>query len=144
MSATRSPPSSASVLITSSGLACSSRSGSFGPPYARAFNPAHRSCSRSRRLIGQGVASARVLAHAAARGDLDAAILVGGRVLDERDDAAGHEARGTYRRAAAGHLADLDDAAGSRHLEPPTRPGRRDLERLNALPGIDDGLDTIA
>ena len=66
-------------------------------------------------------------------------------MLDQGDEAAGHEASGADGRAAARDLADLDHAAGGRHLDPPPGPRRDDLERLRAaLAGVDDGLDAIA
>lgn len=78
------------------------------------------------------------------RRHLDAALLVGCRVLDERDEAARHEAAGTDGNAGPGHLADLDHAAGGHDLDPPARSRRHDVEGLDALPRIDDGLDSIA
>ena len=65
-------------------------------------------------------------------------------MLDERDEPARHEPPRPNRRAAARHLRDLDDATRGRHLDPTTGARRNDLERLHALPGIDDCLDAIA
>ena len=79
-----------------------------------------------------------------AGGDLDPSALVGGWMLDEGDEAVGHEPACPDRRARAGHLANLHDAARGDDLEPPAGPRGRDLERLRALAGIDDGLDSIA
>ena len=78
-----------------------------------------------------------------AGGDLDPAALVGGRVLHERDQPAGHEPAGPDRRAGARDLADLDDAARRHDLDPPPGLGGDDLERLDALAGVDHGLDAI-
>jgi hypothetical protein len=65
-------------------------------------------------------------------------------MLDERDQAGGHEPACPHGRAAARHLGDLHDAAGGRHLDPAPGAGRDDLERLDPLPGVDHGLDSIA
>jgi hypothetical protein len=65
-------------------------------------------------------------------------------VLDERDDSARHEPASPDRRAAAGHLGDLDHPASGRHLDAAAVLRRRDLVRLDTLSGIDNDLDTIA
>ena len=85
-------------------------------------------------------------ADAAAGLDLDPAVgLLLGRMLDEGDQPARHEPAGPDRRPATGDLADLDDAAGGRDLEPPAVLRRRDLERLDRPgPGVDHDLDPIA
>ena len=83
-------------------------------------------------------------AHPPAGHDVDRRVALAGRVLDQRDDPAGHEPAGADRRAAAGDLGDLDDAAGGRHLDPTTGSRRDDLERLDRAAGIDDDLDPIA
>ena len=67
-----------------------------------------------------------------------------GRMLDEGDQPARHEPARPDGRAAAGHLADLDDAAGGRDLEPAAVLRGRDLERLDALARIDHDFDPIA
>lgn len=77
--------------------------------------------------------------------DLDAAVgLLLGRVLDEGDQPARHEAAGPDRRPAAGDLADLDDAPGGRDLEPPAVLRGHDVERLDTLARVDHDLDAIA
>src|SRR5574338_575095 len=65
-------------------------------------------------------------------------------MLDERDEAAGHEAPGAHRRSAAGHLRDLDHATAGGDLEPAPRPRGLDHERLRSLAGIHHRLDPIA
>jgi hypothetical protein len=67
-----------------------------------------------------------------------------GGVLDEREDAAGHESRLAHRLAGARHLGDLDDAASCRGLDPAARTGGDDLIRARAVVCGDDDLDTIA
>ena len=56
----------------------------------------------------------------------------------------GHEPAGPDRRPATGHLGDLDDAAGGRHLDPPAGAAGHDIECLDGAAGIDDDLDPIA
>src|SRR5439155_6311951 len=81
----------------------------------------------------------------APRLDLDSAVgVLLRRMLDEGDQPARHEPAGPHRRAAAGDLADLDDATGRRHLESAAVLRRDDVEGLNALAGVDDDLDAIA
>jgi hypothetical protein len=75
--------------------------------------------------------------------DLDPTALVGRRVLDECDQPIGHEPAGADRCPRAGHLAHFDHAPGRDHLDPPTGLGGHDVEGLDALTGIDDGLDSI-
>jgi hypothetical protein len=92
-----------------------------------------------------GRRSARRRSHPAARRDVDAAVRnLLRRVLDQRDDPTRHEPARPDGRAAAGHLGDLDDAAGGRNLEAAAVLRRRDLERLDALTRIDYDLDSIA
>ena len=50
---------------------------------------------------------------------------------------------GSHRRPGAGHLANLDHAARGDDLDPPARLGGHDLERLDALSGVDHGFDPI-
>jgi cytidylate kinase len=76
--------------------------------------------------------------------DLDPASFVGRRVFDKGDQPAGHEPPGPDRLPSPRHLADLDDAPRRRDLHSATRPGRRDLECLDALARIDQRLDPIA
>jgi hypothetical protein len=76
-------------------------------------------------------------------GDLDATALVDRRVLDEGDQAAGHEAARADRLTSPRHLPHLHHPAGSDDLDPTAGPGRDDLERLDALPGVDHRLDSI-
>src|SRR5919106_3506320 len=105
-------------------------------PVASELRPHGRRCSIAR---GSG-------SHAPAGGNLDrllARFLVR-RMLDQGDEPALHEAPGAHRRPAACHLADLDDAARRRDLDPTAGTGRDDVEGLRAtLPGVDHGLDAI-
>ena len=78
-----------------------------------------------------------------ARRHLDAAPLVERRVLDEGDEAAGHEAPGAHDLPGPRHLPHLHDAARRDHLDPAARARGDDLERLDALPGVDHGLDSV-
>ena len=83
--------------------------------------------------------------HSSARADIDAGtVTLLCRVLDECDQATGHEAAGSNRRAATGDLRDLDDAAGRRHLDAPAGARGHDLEVLDALAGVDHCLNPIA
>jgi hypothetical protein len=75
---------------------------------------------------------------------LDSATGVASRMLDERDQAGRHEPPSSNRDARPGDLADLDHAPTGDHLDPAPRSGRRDLERLDTLAGVDDSLDAIA
>src|ERR1035437_661432 len=77
------------------------------------------------------------------RGHLDATPLVNRRMLDEGDEAAGHEAAGAYRLTGPRHLAYLHDPAGCDDLDATTGPRGHDFERLDALPGVDQGLDSV-
>ena len=65
-------------------------------------------------------------------------------MLDEGDEAAGHEPPGPDGLAAAGHLAYLHHSTRGRNLDPPPGTGRADLEGLDALPRIHQCLDPIA
>src|SRR4051812_32548316 len=66
-------------------------------------------------------------------------------MLDEGDQAARHEAARPDLRPATRDLADLDDAAGGRDLDPAAVLRRRDLEGLGAArPGIHHDLHPIA
>ena len=75
--------------------------------------------------------------------DLDSAPFVRGRVLHQGDQPAGHEAPGADRLAGACHLTDLDHPARGDDLDTAPRPGRHDLEGLNPLARVDQGLDAI-
>src|SRR5450759_5670442 len=77
------------------------------------------------------------------RGHLDATPLVDRRMLDERDETAGHEAAGAYRLTGPRHLAHLHDPAGRDDLDATTGSRGDDLESLDALPGVDQGLDSV-
>src|SRR5450756_732747 len=77
------------------------------------------------------------------RGHLDATPLVDRRMLDEGDEAAGHEAAGAYRLTGPRHLAHLHDPAGCDDLDATTGSRGDDLESLDALPGVDQGLDSV-
>src|SRR5450756_2566177 len=77
------------------------------------------------------------------RGHLDATPLVDRRMLDKGDEAAGHEAAGTYRLTGPRHLAHLHDPAGRDDLDATTGSRGDDLEGLDALPGVDQGLDSV-
>src|SRR5262249_19824534 len=66
------------------------------------------------------------------------------RVLDEGDDAVGHEPAGADRCAAAGELRHLDDPARGRDLDPPAGARGADLERRGPLPRVDHDLDPVA
>ena len=65
-------------------------------------------------------------------------------VLDQRDQAARHEAPRAHRRASAGHLADLHHAAAGGDLDPSTGASGLDLERLRPLAGVHHRFDPIA
>jgi hypothetical protein len=77
------------------------------------------------------------------RGHLDAASLVDRGMLDEGDEAAGHEAAGAYRLTGPRHLAHLNDPARCDDLDATTRPRGDDLERLDALPSVDHCFDSV-
>src|SRR5277367_35841 len=66
-----------------------------------------------------------------------------GRILDERDNPARHEARGPDRRAGAGDLGDLDQTAPRGNLDTAPRARRADLIRSRTVADIDDDLDAI-
>src|SRR5579859_722919 len=66
-----------------------------------------------------------------------------GRVLDQGEDAAGHEPGRADRRPGAGHLADLDESAPGDDVHPAARPGRGHLVGAAALAGVDDDLDPV-
>src|SRR5437773_1747471 len=65
-------------------------------------------------------------------------------MLDEGDHPVGHEAPGPDGLAGPGDLGDLGDPpdGGNLHASPGAR--RRDLERLNPVPGVDQDLDAVA
>jgi hypothetical protein len=74
--------------------------------------------------------------------------LVGGgpprrRMLDECDDAAGHESCGPHRRTRPGDLADLDEATASRDLDSPPGATRDHFVCPRPGSGVDDDLDPI-
>jgi hypothetical protein len=75
---------------------------------------------------------------------LDATALVGRGVLHEGDQPIRDEPTRSDRLPGAGHLADLDDTPRRHDLDPSTGASRDDLERLDALAGVDNGLDAIA
>ena len=64
-------------------------------------------------------------------------------MLDEGDQAIGHETAGPDGRSRSRDLADFHDAAGGDDLDAAARLCGRDLEGLSSLAGIDNGLDTI-
>src|SRR6188474_3381245 len=66
------------------------------------------------------------------------------RMLDERDDAVGHEPARADRRPGAGHLGDLDDAAAGRDLDAATGLRRLDLVLQRPVARVDDDLDPLA
>ena len=78
-----------------------------------------------------------------ARGHLDATPLVDRRMLDEGDEAAGHKATGAYRLTGPRHLPHLHDPAGCDDLDATTGSRGDHLESLDALPGVDQGLDSV-
>jgi hypothetical protein len=66
-------------------------------------------------------------------------------MLDEGDDAAGHEATAPYRPPGTRDLGHLDDAATGAHLDATAGTRGDDLEALDdAVARIDQDLDSIA
>jgi hypothetical protein len=65
------------------------------------------------------------------------------RMLDECDDAAGHESCGPHRRTRPGHLADLDEATASRDLDSAPGASRGHLECPRIGSGVDNDFDPI-
>src|SRR5450756_2537509 len=78
------------------------------------------------------------------RGHLDATPLVDRRMLDEGDEAAGHEAACAYRLTGPRHLPHLHDPAGCDDLDATTGSRGDDFEGLDALPRVDHCLDSVA
>src|SRR5581483_6776190 len=70
--------------------------------------------------------------------------LVVGRVLDQGQHPAGHEAGGAHRGPGARHLADLDHPAPVGDLHPPPGPGRGHVVRPRHDPGVNDDLDPVS
>ena len=70
--------------------------------------------------------------------------VVGGRVLDQGEDAVGHEACGPHRTAAAGDLGDLDNTTAGGHLDPAAGAGRHHLVRADLVTGVDDDLNSVS
>jgi hypothetical protein len=64
-------------------------------------------------------------------------------MLDEGDEAAGHEAAGTDRLTGPRHLAHFHDSAGCDDLDATTGARGDDLEGLDALPGVDHRFDSV-
>lgn len=64
-------------------------------------------------------------------------------MLDEGEDARGHEAGSSNRRAATGDLGDLDDPTALRHFDPSTSTGGFDFIGPGRSTSVDDDLDTI-
>src|SRR4051794_3607839 len=79
----------------------------------------------------------------AASANLRAAQLLS-RMLDQRDDARGHEVAGAHRRAATGDLGDLHLAAGGADLDTPASARRRDDVGAGLTTSVDDDLDPVA
>ena len=65
-------------------------------------------------------------------------------MLDERDDALGHESSRPDRLAAPGHFDDLDHAAARRHLDATAGARGLDLVGLDAVADVDHDLHAIA
>src|ERR1700722_18311254 len=88
-----------------------------------------------------------MVVHRAGPGTRAALLLPGGRrvrrVLDERDDPAGHEPGGTHQRARPGDLVHLDHAPHGAHLDLPPGPRGAYLVGLRAVSGIDHDLDAV-
>ena len=77
------------------------------------------------------------------RGHLEATPLVDRRMLDEGDEAAGHEATGAYRLTGPRHLPHLHDPAGCDDLDATTGSRGDDFEGLDALPSVDHCFDSV-
>jgi hypothetical protein len=65
-------------------------------------------------------------------------------VLDDGDDAAGHEASRAHDLTAAGDLGDLDRAAGDQDVDSSPFARGQDLEAADAVAGVDEDLDAVA
>jgi len=68
---------------------------------------------------------------------------VGRGVLDQGQDAAGHEARGPDRRPAARHLAHLDHAPPVGDVHPAAGLGRDHLVGPGLLARVDHDLNPV-
>src|SRR5262249_39603003 len=66
-----------------------------------------------------------------------------GGVLDDGDDAAGHEASRANDLAAPGGLGNFDGPAGDQHVDASPFPRRYDLEAADLVAGIDEDLDPV-
>jgi hypothetical protein len=75
--------------------------------------------------------------------DLARNVLVGSRVLDQREDATRHEPGRPYGSPAPGHLRDRHDAATGLDLDPAAVPGRDDLIGADLPTRIYDDLHAI-
>src|SRR5262252_3884049 len=75
---------------------------------------------------------------------LAVAHVVLGRMLDEGDDPAGHEACRPHGRPGPGDLAHLDDSSAGADLHPAPGPRRRYLVGPGPVAGIDHYLYPVA
>src|ERR1700728_5505917 len=69
---------------------------------------------------------------------------VGGGVLDQGEDPAGHEPRGPDRRPGTGDLADLDHTAAVSDVHPAAGPGRGHLVDPGFAARVDHDLDPVS
>jgi hypothetical protein len=71
-------------------------------------------------------------------------VAFGGRVLDQRHDAAGHEPRNADRGAVAGDLGHLDHRPTRGRLDTPAVARGDNVEAADTVTGVDHDLDPIS
>lgn len=64
-------------------------------------------------------------------------------VLDQRDDAVGHELGGSYWCSSASGFGDGDHASSGGDLDPPAGPSGGHLVRADVIACFDDDLDAV-